>query len=62
MATSSDGSLKLLPTIIDRCRQRRGRLKLADSTGATLTGGETLVRALVLRRVLRKHFLAEPAS
>jgi acyl-[acyl-carrier-protein]-phospholipid O-acyltransferase/long-chain-fatty-acid--[acyl-carrier-protein] ligase len=59
MATSSDGSLKLLPTIIDRCRQRRGRLKLADSTGATLTGGETLVRALVLRRVLRKHFLAE---
>jgi acyl-[acyl-carrier-protein]-phospholipid O-acyltransferase/long-chain-fatty-acid--[acyl-carrier-protein] ligase len=34
-------------------------MKLADSTGARLNGGETLIRALVLRRVLRRHFLAE---
>lgn len=48
-----------LPNVIRQCRLRRNRLKLADSTGARLTGGETLVRALVLRRVLRRHVLAE---
>lgn len=59
MSTSADRSVRLLPAVIHQCRNRRGELKLADSTGAKLTGGETLVRALVLRRVLRRHFLAD---
>lgn len=59
MSTAGDRAFPLLPTIIEQCRQRRNMLKLADSTGAHLTGGETLVRALALRRILRRHFLAE---
>ncbi|HET9662250.1 MAG TPA: AMP-binding protein [Thermomicrobiales bacterium] len=59
MSTSDNRSFRLLPTVIHQCRRRRGGLKLADSTGAKLTGGETLVRALVLRRILRRHFLGE---
>lgn len=58
MSTSDGSAFRLLPTVIERCRHRRGQLKLADTTGAKLTGGETLVRALVLRRILRRHFLA----
>ncbi len=59
MATNANRSHLLLPTVIEQCRRRRGQLKMADSTGAKLTGGETLVRALVLRRILRRHYLAE---
>jgi acyl-[acyl-carrier-protein]-phospholipid O-acyltransferase/long-chain-fatty-acid--[acyl-carrier-protein] ligase len=59
MSMSDDRTLDLLPTVIRECRRRRRTLKLADTTGARLTGGETLVRTLVLRRILRRHFLAE---
>ena len=59
MVTSADRTSQFLPTVIEQCRKRRGTLKLADSTGAKLTGGETLVRTLALRRILRQHFLAE---
>jgi len=59
MSTSNVHSFRLLPTVIQQCRHHRGALKLADSTGAQLTGRETLVRALVLRRILRRHFLAD---
>ncbi|MGL4943449.1 MAG: AMP-binding protein [Thermoguttaceae bacterium] len=31
------------------------KLKIADSTGASFTGGDTLLRSLVLRRLLRRH-------
>lgn len=58
MHTSVDSTAEFLPTVIGQCRKRRNQLKLADSTGAKLSGGETLVRALALRRVLRRHFLA----
>ncbi len=57
MSPTEDRSLRLLTAVIEQCRRRRGAMKLADSTGARLTGGETLVRALVLRRILRRHFL-----
>jgi acyl-[acyl-carrier-protein]-phospholipid O-acyltransferase/long-chain-fatty-acid--[acyl-carrier-protein] ligase len=36
------------------CRKNWRKQKIADSTGVDLTGGELLVRTLVLRRVLRK--------
>jgi len=38
-------------------RHRRRKNKIADSTGAAMTGGELLTRSLVLRRLLRRHAL-----
>ena len=55
---NDDRTFRLLPAVIERCRGRRNELKLADTTGARLNGGETLVRALVLRRMLRRQYLA----
>ncbi|MSR58552.1 MAG: MFS transporter [Planctomycetaceae bacterium] len=40
------------------CRRNRSRSKLADSTGQNLTGGQLLLRALVLKRLLERHVLA----
>lgn len=48
----------LLRDVIRTCRQRRRREKIVDTTGATLTGGELLARALVLRQLLRRDVLA----
>lgn len=42
---------------LQACRRQRKKRKFADSTGATLNGEMTLIRALVLRRVLRRRFL-----
>ena len=38
---------------------RRRRWKIGDSTGASLTGGELLMRTLILRRLLRRHVLSD---
>ena len=40
------------------CRRRLRGTKISDTTGASLTGGEVLTRALVLRRLLRRSVLA----
>jgi 1-acyl-sn-glycerol-3-phosphate acyltransferase len=42
---------------IRMCRRRLFRVKLNDSTGQKMTGGQLLMRALILRRLLRKHLL-----
>src|SRR5204863_4089522 len=39
---------------IRQCKARKRQKKIADSMGAELTGGETLLRALILRRLLRR--------
>lgn len=52
------GHSELVRRAIAMCRKRRRKLKIADTTGATLTGGELLTRSLVLRRYLRRHVLA----
>jgi acyl-[acyl-carrier-protein]-phospholipid O-acyltransferase/long-chain-fatty-acid--[acyl-carrier-protein] ligase len=41
-----------------RCKDRLFSEKIADSTGASLSGGQLLARTLVLRRLLRRHVLA----
>ena len=41
--------------LIRSCKKRMGRSKLADSLGTDVTGGQALMRALILRRLLRKH-------
>ncbi|CAN5753947.1 N/A [soil metagenome] len=61
-ATKSDPVASLLPDAIRQCRKQRRQKKMADSTGASLTGGEVLARAFALRRVLRRHFLAGDES
>jgi len=43
---------------IARCKQRRFRPKIADSTGQELTGGSLLMRTLILRRLLRREVLS----
>lgn len=42
---------------IRRAKQRKRGLKIADSLGAEVSGGQTLMRALILRRLLRRHVL-----
>jgi len=47
----------LLKRFLRTCRSQRGKLKVADSTGVELTGGELLARTLVMRRLLRREVL-----
>jgi acyl-[acyl-carrier-protein]-phospholipid O-acyltransferase/long-chain-fatty-acid--[acyl-carrier-protein] ligase len=39
------------------CARNRFRRKAVDSTGGSLTGGQTLMKAMVLRRLLERHVL-----
>jgi acyl-[acyl-carrier-protein]-phospholipid O-acyltransferase / long-chain-fatty-acid--[acyl-carrier-protein] ligase len=41
------------------CRAAWKRLKVADSTGVEMTGGQLLTRTLILRRVLRREVLSD---
>lgn len=54
MPGRANRSTSLLRKVIVRLRGRANRKTFADSTGATLTGREVLIRALVLRRLLRR--------
>src|SRR5215204_2279071 len=49
----------LLRNVISQLRKRAGVTTLSDSTGASLTGRQTLLRALVLRRLLRRSVAAD---
>jgi acyl-[acyl-carrier-protein]-phospholipid O-acyltransferase/long-chain-fatty-acid--[acyl-carrier-protein] ligase len=42
-------------SFIRQCKRRKRALKVADSTGVELTGGQMLMRALILRRLLRRE-------
>lgn len=44
--------------LIRSCKRRKSKSKLADSLGTDVTGGEALMRALILRRLLRRHVFA----
>ncbi len=48
------GTTSLLRNVITQLRTRAKVVTLSDSTGAALTGREVLLRALVLRRLLRR--------
>jgi acyl-[acyl-carrier-protein]-phospholipid O-acyltransferase/long-chain-fatty-acid--[acyl-carrier-protein] ligase len=49
----------LLRNVISQLRKRADVKTLSDSTGASLTGRETLVRALVLQRLLRRELATD---
>jgi acyl-[acyl-carrier-protein]-phospholipid O-acyltransferase/long-chain-fatty-acid--[acyl-carrier-protein] ligase len=46
-------------SFIRQCKARKRKPKIADSTGTELTGGDTLLRALILRRLLRRVLAAD---
>ncbi|MCA9202508.1 MAG: MFS transporter [Planctomycetales bacterium] len=46
-------------SFIRRCKQRLRAAKVADSMGTVMTGGQLLIRTLVLRRLLRRHVLSD---
>src|SRR4051794_26778841 len=48
---------QLVSNAIRTCRRRRRSPKIMDSTGVTLSGGEVLARAFILRRILRRGVL-----
>ena len=52
-------STSLLRNVITQLRRRADVTTLSDSTGASLTGRQTLVRALILRRLLGRALLAD---
>lgn len=49
----------LARNFIRTCKLRKRGRKIADSLGNELTGGGLLMRALILRRLLARHVLAE---
>jgi acyl-[acyl-carrier-protein]-phospholipid O-acyltransferase / long-chain-fatty-acid--[acyl-carrier-protein] ligase len=51
--------LTLPRQFLRNCRQVGGNPKIADSTGAELSGSDLLVRTLIFRRLLAKHVLAD---
>lgn len=50
--------LSLPRQMLRSCARNRFRRKAVDTTGGKLTGGQTLMRALILRRLLERHVLA----
>lgn len=54
---STRSMLTLARQFIRRCKQRLKKPKIADSMGADMTGGDVLIRALILRRLLRRHVI-----
>jgi acyl-[acyl-carrier-protein]-phospholipid O-acyltransferase/long-chain-fatty-acid--[acyl-carrier-protein] ligase len=50
--------LPLPRQMLRSCARNRFRRKAVDSTGGSLTGGQTLMKALVLRRLLERHVLS----
>lgn len=57
MKQSETGSLIPPRTFLRICHRHMRELKVADSTGAELTGGGLLTRTLALRRLLRREVL-----
>jgi acyl-[acyl-carrier-protein]-phospholipid O-acyltransferase/long-chain-fatty-acid--[acyl-carrier-protein] ligase len=49
----------LLRNVISQLRNRAAATTLSDSTGASLTGRQTLLRALVMRRLLRRELATD---
>ncbi|MFN0022078.1 MAG: acyl-[ACP]--phospholipid O-acyltransferase [Pirellulaceae bacterium] len=59
VTTRAHEKMELLTRLfIRQCKSRKRKPKIADSTGAELSGGDVLLRSLILRRLLRRHTLA----
>lgn len=51
-------STNVVRTMLRTCRKARFRWKIADSTGASLTGSQVVMRSVILRRLLLREVLA----
>jgi acyl-[acyl-carrier-protein]-phospholipid O-acyltransferase/long-chain-fatty-acid--[acyl-carrier-protein] ligase len=51
---SSQSMMLVTRSFIRQCKSRKRTPKIADSTGTQLTGGQALMRALILRRMLKR--------
>ncbi len=49
----------LIRDFIRMCKKRKSDWKVADSLSGELSGGMLLIRSLILRRLLRRHVLAD---
>jgi acyl-[acyl-carrier-protein]-phospholipid O-acyltransferase / long-chain-fatty-acid--[acyl-carrier-protein] ligase len=49
----------LLKLVIRRCREKGARKKISDSTGASLSGTELLLKSFVLRRIFERDILGK---
>lgn len=58
MESRASNPLVLPRLFLRQCRRNLFQQKIADSTGAKLTGGALLLRSLVLRRLLAREVLA----
>ncbi|MFO0816489.1 MAG: acyl-[ACP]--phospholipid O-acyltransferase [Pirellulales bacterium] len=58
VARRTQDAMIVTRSFIRRAKQRKFKLKVADSLGTEVSGGQMLMRALILRRLLRKHVLA----
>jgi len=57
MQTDEDRTMTLPRRFLRMCRRNLRHAKLADSTGVELTGAGMLTRALIFRRLLKRHVL-----
>ena len=58
MEYRKDEEMNLPRMFLRNCRRNRGRSKVADSAGQDLTGGQLLMRTLVVKRLLERLVLA----
>ena len=47
---------------IRRCKHRKREFKIADSTTGEMKGADVLIRALILRRLLKRHVLGQHSA
>lgn len=58
MENRKQSELNLPRMFLRMCRKTRTQQKVADSSGQELTGGELLLRTLILKRLIARHVLA----
>jgi len=58
MEYRKERELNLPRMFLRNCRRNRSRSKVADSAGQDLTGGQLLLRTLLVKRLLERRFLA----
>ncbi|MBI3866149.1 MAG: MFS transporter, partial [Planctomycetia bacterium] len=58
MEYRKDEEMNLPRMFLRNCRRNRSRSKVADSAGTELTGGQLLLRTLIVKRLLARNVLA----
>jgi acyl-[acyl-carrier-protein]-phospholipid O-acyltransferase/long-chain-fatty-acid--[acyl-carrier-protein] ligase len=58
MEYRKEREMNLPRMFLRNCRRNRGRSKVADSAGQDLTGGQLLLRTLIVKRLLERNVLA----